>query len=300
MTRIVHRAGWILAGVLGLLVVAALTGVVHSGPLDPPAGAPASTNRTLIFQPAGPCPAGFPIVLSAPGSYVLASNITGCAGADGIEISASNVSLDLNGFSLIGLGGPASTVGVKAVGAIAKISLSNGKMTGWGAQGVDFVGVSASQLTHLIASNNGVNGLVLGDGSTLTDCIVSSNNSSGVLIFGAGSVVSGCDATSNGAIGVYAAGPNNRVIGNHAVANPTGFKAGAANEDIEGNSATNNTVAGFDVAGVSGVILTRNSARNNNGGGANNYVGSGTCAGCDIGPIGTAAAATSPWANISD
>ncbi len=297
MAHIMNRAGWIIAGVLALLVVAALSGVVRGGPLDPPAGAPASTNRTLIFQPAGPCPAGFPIVLSAPGSYVLASNITGCTGVDGIQISASNVSLDLNGFSLIGVGGPAT--GVKATAAIAKISLTNGKVTGWSSPGVDFTSASASQLARLIAQNNGGSGIILGDGSTLTDCIVSLNNI-GVTITGAGSVVSGCDATSNGFFGVYATGPNNRVIGNHAVANNTGFLAGAANEDIEGNSATNSSGSGFNVGGASGVILTRNSARNNNGGGANNYIGSGTCVSCDIGPIGTAATATSPWANISD
>ncbi len=295
MTRIVHRAGWILAGVLGLLVVAALTGIVHGGPLDPPAGAPASTNRTLIFQPAGPCPAGFPIVLSAPGSYALASNITGCSGVDGIQISASNVSLDLNGFSLIGVAG--SGAGVRAAAAIAKISLSNGEVNGWSSPGVDFLYASASQLTHLIVSNSGGSGIILGDGSTLTDCVLSSN-SFGVAITGMGSVVSGCDATSNGNFGVWATGPNNRLIGNHAVANAIGFKAGGRNEDIEGNSATSNTSGGFDVGGVSGVILTKNIAHNNAGSG--NYVGSGTCAACDIGPIGTAAASTSPWANISD
>ena len=46
MQTIINRAGWLVAGVLGLFVVAAMTGVVSGGPLDPP-GAPAPTQKTL-------------------------------------------------------------------------------------------------------------------------------------------------------------------------------------------------------------------------------------------------------------
>ena len=42
----INRAGWLVAGVLALFVVAAMTGVVRGGPLDPP-GAPAPTQKTL-------------------------------------------------------------------------------------------------------------------------------------------------------------------------------------------------------------------------------------------------------------
>ena len=46
MQTIINRAGWLVAGVLALFVVAAMTGVVSGGPLDPP-GAPAPTQKTL-------------------------------------------------------------------------------------------------------------------------------------------------------------------------------------------------------------------------------------------------------------
>ena len=46
MSGMMSRAGWIVAGALALLVVAALAGVVTGGPLDPP-GAPAPTGKTL-------------------------------------------------------------------------------------------------------------------------------------------------------------------------------------------------------------------------------------------------------------
>ncbi len=84
--RLLDRLGWAVAGALALALIGALAGVVQGGPLDPP-GPPASTlplvePRTPIRQPASA--AGFPIVISAPGSYYLAENITGVSGKDGI------------------------------------------------------------------------------------------------------------------------------------------------------------------------------------------------------------------------
>ena len=45
-SNIINRAGWLVAGVLAIFVVAAMTGVVSGGPLDPP-GPPAPTQKTL-------------------------------------------------------------------------------------------------------------------------------------------------------------------------------------------------------------------------------------------------------------
>jgi len=47
---------------------------------------------------------GFPVTLSLPGSYRLTSNLTVPVGADGILITAENVTLDLNGFTIKGPG----------------------------------------------------------------------------------------------------------------------------------------------------------------------------------------------------
>jgi len=46
VTNIREKIAWALAGTLGLLVAAALSGVIDAGPLDPP-GAPAPTGKTL-------------------------------------------------------------------------------------------------------------------------------------------------------------------------------------------------------------------------------------------------------------
>ena len=96
MAHIKNRFGLSIVGALLLLIVAALAGGAFAGPLDPPAP-PASTQATLLFQPAD-C-TGFPISIASPGSYRLAQNITlpaSCA-KDGINITAYPVDLDLGG-----------------------------------------------------------------------------------------------------------------------------------------------------------------------------------------------------------
>lgn len=46
--------------------------------------------------------AGFPVTISQPGSYKLTSNLFVPEGSMGVHITAANVTLDLNGFSIVG------------------------------------------------------------------------------------------------------------------------------------------------------------------------------------------------------
>lgn len=46
--------------------------------------------------------AGFPVTISRPGSYRLSSNLTVPPGVNAVLISASGVTLDLNGFTVLG------------------------------------------------------------------------------------------------------------------------------------------------------------------------------------------------------
>ncbi len=71
--------------------------------------APAAFAQALIDQnkvlagsvTPGDAP-GFPLTISQPGSYKLTSNLYVPAGSDGIQITADNVTLDLNGFTVLG------------------------------------------------------------------------------------------------------------------------------------------------------------------------------------------------------
>ena len=84
MGTITHKAGWIIAAVLGLFVVAALAGVARGGPLDPP-GPPASTLPQV--EPRTPISA-LPFTITQPGSYFLTQNVTASASLN-VRISSS-------------------------------------------------------------------------------------------------------------------------------------------------------------------------------------------------------------------
>lgn len=88
-----------LLGAAGLLGAAALAKVAEAGPLNPPAGPIIGTGKTLNeVEPRTPLdPDAFAsiIVISAPGSYYLIKSFEGQ-----IRIETTNVTLDLNGFTV--------------------------------------------------------------------------------------------------------------------------------------------------------------------------------------------------------
>lgn len=74
---------------------------------------------------------GFPVTLTRPGSYRLSGNLTLPAAADGIAVTSDGVSLDLNGFSIIGAGG-AATRGITDEDVTrSQISVRNGRIAGF-------------------------------------------------------------------------------------------------------------------------------------------------------------------------
>jgi|CXWL01.1.fsa_nt_gi hypothetical protein len=265
---------------VGVGIAAMLATGVRGGPLDPPSP-PSATGTLPQAEPRMPIPpvgwdGSFPIVIDQPGSYFLTRNLVGIALAptwNGIEIAAPRVWLDLNGFSVIADGTGRS--GVAVTGSLSGIKVSNGTVAGWGLTGIDLAKASDSELTGVTITYSGFNGIILGAGSEVTDCVSSHNVGNGVVVLGNDSVVSDCTL----------------------VANTQGVVAFGADDTIIRNTATNNQ-SGFSVILATRVTLTQNIARNNTGSGGNYYLPG--CAACDIGPIGTAAASTSPWANISE
>ena len=106
------------------------------GPLTPP-GAPTPTMRTLDqIEPRTPISA-FGTTLTAPGSYFLTANlVSGSSTNDGILVRADNVTIDLNGFSIISTSaaGATSPVGIRidgSISAISNVSVCNGRITGF-------------------------------------------------------------------------------------------------------------------------------------------------------------------------
>src|SRR3979411_1007872 len=74
------------------------------GSLTPP-GAPAPTMKTLSQIEPRTAISFTPFVIPNAGSYYVTTNLVGISGTNGIVISSGNVTLDLNGFALLGVAG---------------------------------------------------------------------------------------------------------------------------------------------------------------------------------------------------
>jgi hypothetical protein len=87
----------------------------------------------LINQSTVTSAGGFPYTISQPGSYKLSGNLSVPANIDGILITASNVTLDLNGFSIVNVPtGLSSSAVIKTVGGITSITIRNGTISATG------------------------------------------------------------------------------------------------------------------------------------------------------------------------
>jgi hypothetical protein len=111
------------------------------GALTPP-GAPAATMktldqiepRTMVNSVNTPGDVNNLFIIGQPGAYYLTSNLTGVSGKYGITIFASNVQLDLNGFTVQGAAGSSS--GIYIPNAVTNVAVRNGSVNGWGGSGV--------------------------------------------------------------------------------------------------------------------------------------------------------------------
>lgn len=132
-----------------------------------------------------------PCVITQGGSYYLTSDLTGVEGSHGIAITADNVTIDLNGFSLTGVEG--SLRGIFVNGARKNISVRNGTIRHWGTTGVDLGSACNSILSDLRVSNNLGIGIAAGDTSVVTHC-ASRDNKGDNIQTGPNSAVSDCTA----------------------------------------------------------------------------------------------------------
>ncbi len=202
MQQLFNRAGWITATALALLVLAALAGVVRGGPLDPSAP-PGSTLPQ--DEPRKPID-HVPYTISSSGSYFLTKNASGLAttGNNGITISSNDVTLDLNGFSVVGTSADGNTVcgcGITvSLNPAHNIVIRNGVVRDWN-YGLAADNTHDSRVEDIRAYNNRHDGIRAAAGTTVTDCTSSGNGDNGIVSFGG--TVSHCTAQGNTKNGIY-------------------------------------------------------------------------------------------------
>jgi hypothetical protein len=111
-----------------------------------------------------------PVTLSSPGTYCLSSDLGYGGLSPAVWIAASDVTLDLQGFTLAGTSGPASmTVGI--FGAGDRTTVTNGTITGF-RNGVSLLLGSGARVLTVRAVANWYSGLAVGAGGTVQGCEV--------------------------------------------------------------------------------------------------------------------------------
>ena len=275
-----------IAFVFGLLPSA-----FAQGSLTPP-GAPAPTMLTLSqVEPRTPVDAvhtpgngSAEFIIANSGSYYLTTNIIGVSSENGIAITAGNVTLDLNGFSLVGPS-TANTAIVISSGT-TNVTVRNGMISGWGAFDV---GIQAS-----------------GTNAAFENLNVSAGYA-GIAGGGDGGVIKNCTISHIAQWGVYITGPNYLISHNYFFEDNAGNNGNgaaifltSANNIVEDNHVTGSSPSGFGIlvngiAGITNNVIIRNSVL---GKAANNYSVSLTAN--DVGPIGSASTNSNPQGNISN
>lgn len=252
----------------GLLLFAVTVVPVAAGAVDGRLEVHPACVAVGCFPGDGP---GFPIQITAPGSYVLTGNLVVGVAAHAILVTADDVHLDLGGFLLRG---PATcdSSGCSATGfdrgvsisGAERLTLRNGSITGFPNQAV--VSGTASEVVGIIASGNGA-GISTGSFSRVTGNRVFGNANGGITASG---LISDNIVRDNGGAGMST---SNAIVRDNLVERNGQqgiFASRSAFDDsslITGNTILRNVGAGIHFNGAAG--WGGNVLSGNNGGNAN-------------------------------
>lgn len=255
MFTVSNRANTLLLVLIlavGIAIVAMLASGARGGPLDP-TGPPASTLPQV--EPRVPID-HVPFTISTPGSYFLIKNVTGPANTtgNGITINSSDVTLDLNGFSVTGTSADSSQLhgfGIYvSLNPAHNIVVRNGVVRDWN-YGVTADGAHQSRIESVRALNNNWDGIRGGPDTTITDSSSASNLEYGIVSFGG--TVQHSEVDGNTKAGIFVT--DNSVVKDNSVHNGLGDGIDVANNaDVEGNSVVANADQGIVSSGETAMI----------------------------------------------
>ena len=179
-----------------VLLIATLATLFAQGPLTPP-GAPAPTMKTLAQIEARTPISSAPFTISQSGSYYLTANVTVSSGT-AITITASNVTLDLNGFTISSTDASTTGYGILLDNGPRNITITNGFIQGSVTNNGGFY--SGSGFLYGISTSGGVPTNVLVSRVSISGC-----QSFGIVLFtGDSTVVEFCTVRTVGGDGINA------------------------------------------------------------------------------------------------
>jgi len=244
----------IVFGAIALIAVSAGSNVLAQATID--------QNRAVNGSVTPGDAPGFPITLSQRGSYKLTGNLVVPAATGAILVTASDVSIDLNGFTITGANtcsgygatvactNTGSAAGIEAAAGVTDVQVRNGTVEGFEKAGlwlnqrstVDrvksrfndgyaIVVRADSSVGNSWVERNG--GGVYSEGGLVFDTIASGNRVSGIVVSvpADGALLRNNVATHNGIYGLFGS------------ANHTTFMDNQANKNTNGNIKRNPNIS---------------------------------------------------------
>ncbi len=191
------RAGGFGVVACALSAWVVVTSVALGGNLNPPPGPITPTDRSILSQATTPPP----YTISSPGSYKLTSDLVNPGSTTAIFVTANDVTLDLNGFSIKGQGLQGSGVLVSG----DRVVIRNGVISGFdgplgGGFGIQGQIGGTFVVVEDVTVHDCFQGIVL-DRGRVTRCEVQEIKGSGILMSHAG-LVERCTVEHVGLAGV--------------------------------------------------------------------------------------------------
>ena len=204
-----------------------------------------------------------PYTIASPGFYYITQDLS-ISNANGINITADNVTLDLMGFSLMGAGVSSGFHGVY-MGGRTNVEIRNGTIRNFGASGITDLGPLARghRIINMRILNNKLHGIGIdGSGHLIERCTVIGNENFGIWVNRACTVI-GNISNNNGGIGITGDEGGCIITGNTCEFNGSHGIAAYSDSIITGNTSYNNALDG--IRATNGVTITNNTCSANDG-----------------------------------